>query len=74
MFTQKDQENLIELLNAVAKKAKFQDMEVADMIKFVKLLNWAQTDLLPKMDKAQFEVISTKGPEELQAKPKKATK
>ena len=61
MFTDKDKENLIRLLNLVAQKASF-TVEVKEMIEFVKLLNWAQVDLLPKIESKTFEVTDVKIP------------
>ena len=48
-FKEEDLQNLINYLNFVAKKAKFNDISVEDNIKFFKMLNSIQVDLLPKI-------------------------
>jgi hypothetical protein len=58
-FADKDSANLVEMLNFVATHAKF-TFDVKDMLKFAKLLNWAQTDLLPKIEAHKVEILSVK--------------
>ena len=59
-FSEQDSEKIVEFLNFVAQKAKFQELEVKDAIRLTKLLNWFQTDLLPKIDAHKFEILSVK--------------
>jgi len=59
-FTDRDTEKLVELLNFIALHGKFNGLEVKQILQFTKLLNWAQTELLPKVDAHKFEVISVK--------------
>jgi hypothetical protein len=47
-FSEQDSEKLVELL------------DVKSCIKFTKLLNWCQVELLPKIDAYKFEVVSVK--------------
>lgn len=61
-FTSKDTERLVELLNFVATKAEFNKLDVKAVLQFTKLLNWAQTDLLPKIESHKFEVVSLQEP------------
>lgn len=67
-FTAKDVEKLVELLNFVATKAEFSKLDVKAILQFTRLLNWAQTDLLPKIESHKLEVIALHEPK------KKATK
>lgn len=69
-FTSKDTERLVELLNFVATKAKFSELDVKAVLQFTKLLNWAQTDLLPKIESHKFEVVALHEPKK---KPKAKT-
>jgi hypothetical protein len=48
-FEEKDKENLVEFLNFIAKKAKF-EVDVQEVIKFHGLLSWAQQSLLKKIN------------------------
>lgn len=66
-FTDKDSEKLVELLNFVANHAEFNRLDVKKVLSFTKLLSWAQTDLLPRIDAHKFEVLSVKeaSPEKL---------
>lgn len=68
-FTKKDVENLVNLLNTVARNATFK-LSTNDAISYVKLLNWAQTDLLPKVESHILEVKAVHLPPE-PPKPKK---
>jgi hypothetical protein len=61
-FTSKDSEKLVELLNFVATKAEFSKLDVKAVLQFTRLLNWAQTDLLPKIEAHKFEVVSLQEP------------
>ena len=59
-FNEKDAEKLVGLLNFIAKNAKFKDLDVSQVIEFFRLLNWAQTDLLPKVEANIFQVENIK--------------
>lgn len=59
-FTSKDSENFVSLLNFAATKAVFNGVTMQQMIDFSRLLNWAQTSLLPKIDAHIFEVLHIK--------------
>jgi hypothetical protein len=59
-FSEQDSEKLVELLNFIATNAKFNNLDVKSCIKFTKLLNWCQVELLPKIDAYKFEVVSVK--------------
>jgi len=63
-FTSKDVEKLVDLLNTVALQAKFKDLEVKDIIKVYGLLNWAQKDLLVKIESNIIEIKSIRKLEE----------
>ena len=56
-FKQEDKEKVIEFLNFVAKKAKFDGLSVQDSIDLVKLLTFMQQTLLSKIDSNVLEVI-----------------
>lgn len=62
-FTSRDVENLVQLLNFVATNAKFSNLDVKSILQFTRLLNWAQTDLLPKIETHKFEVDALHTPE-----------
>jgi len=59
-FTQEDEERTVELLNFIATHAEFKSLSVKQVLQFTKLLNWAQTQLLPKVSAHQFEILSVK--------------
>ena len=61
-FTSKDVERMVELLNFVATHGKFDGLSVKTVLQFTRLLNWAQTDLLPKIETHKFEVVSVTQP------------
>lgn len=71
-FTSKDTEKLVELLNTVALQAKFKDLDVKEIIRIYGLLNWAQKDLLIKIESNIIEVKSIRKLEE--EKPAKKAK
>jgi hypothetical protein len=54
-FNQSDKEKLIDFLNIVASKAKF-DMNTNEIIKYYHLLSYVQKELLPKIDENIMEV------------------
>lgn len=55
-FTKEDHQKLIDFLNFVAKNAKFNEIQVKEMIEFVKLLGHVQ-NLVPKVEANILEVI-----------------
>jgi len=55
-FTDKDAEKLVSLLNFIATNATFDNLKVKDVIAFHRMLNWAQTELLVKVQANVFEV------------------
>lgn len=57
-FTDKDTEKFVSLLNFVATHAEFNKLNVERILGFTRLLNWAQTDLLPKLEAHKFEIVS----------------
>lgn len=59
-FSDKDTEKFVMLLNFVATHAEFSKLTVQKCIEFTKLLNWAQADLLPKIEAHKFEVVAIK--------------
>lgn len=61
-FSDKDVEKLVSLLNFIATNAVFNNLKVKDVIAFQRMLNWAQTDLLPKVEANIFEIQEVKHP------------
>lgn len=61
-WSDKDKEKIVELLNFIAVKAKF-EMDVKECIKFYGLLNWAQQELIRKIDMSILEVKAIREPE-----------
>lgn len=59
-FSEKDSEKVVEFLNFIATNAKFDGMDVKKVIQFTKMLNWMQTDLLPRIEAHRFEILSVK--------------
>ena len=59
-FSKEDSDKLVEFLNFVATSAEFNKLTVKRVLDFARLLNWAQTSLLPKIDAHIFEVVSVK--------------
>jgi hypothetical protein len=55
-FTDKDAEKLVGLLNFVATNATFDKLKVKDIIAFNRMLSWAQTELLIKVQANVFEI------------------
>ncbi len=72
-FTDKDISNAVEYLNFVATHAEFNKLSVKSLLSFTKLLHWAQTELLPKMEAHKFQIKSFTPAPEPEAK-KKSTK
>lgn len=58
-FNEDDKKKVIQYLNIVAKKARF-NVDTQELIEYYKLLNYMQTALLPKIDTNIFEVKSIK--------------
>lgn len=54
-FTEEDQKKVIEFLNFVAKKAKF-EMDTQEVISYFKSLSYMQQELLPKINANILEV------------------
>ena len=54
-FTDADKEKVIQFLNLVAEKAKF-EMNTQEVINYFKLLSFMQKELLPKIDSHIFEI------------------
>lgn len=72
-FNEKDKEQLIEFLNFIANKAEFNKMNTNEIIKYFRLLNFMQTQMLPKVDSNIMEikrVIEAKNKEDLPDLPK----
>lgn len=58
-FNEDDKKKVIQYLNLIAKKARF-NMDTQELIDYYKLLNYMQVELLPKIDANIFEVKSIK--------------
>jgi ABC-type uncharacterized transport system ATPase subunit len=72
-FKDDDKEKVIEFLNFIAEKAVFNGLKVQDNIKFFRLLNHMQTQILPKIEANILEIKKiTEAPKE--EPKKKATK
>lgn len=71
-FSENDKINIIKLLNIVAKHASF-NMNTQEIIEYHKLLNYAQMELLPKVEAHILEVKKLHKPVE-NKKPSKAAK
>jgi len=56
-FTKDDKEQIIEFLNRVAKYAKFNDMDMQEVIEFYKNIAFMQKVLLPKIDSNILEFV-----------------
>lgn len=54
-FKEEDKEKVIKFLNIIAKKAKF-EMNTQEIIEYFSLLNYAQKELLPKINDHIFEI------------------
>lgn len=54
-FTEEDQKKVIEFLNFVAKKAKF-EMDTQEVISYFRSLSYMQQELLPKINANILEV------------------
>lgn len=73
-FTDKDLSNAVEYLNFVATHAEFNKLSVKSLLSFTKLLHWAQTELLPKMEAHKFQIKSFTPAPEVPKKPSKKAK
>lgn len=62
-ITEQDIANAAKLLNFVATKAEFK-LNTAEVISYYHLLNWAQTQLIPKLEANVFEIKQVKAPKE----------
>jgi len=71
-FNEKDKEKVIEFLNIVAQKAKF-EMNTQEIIKYFSLLSHMQKEILPKINDNILEIKRVIEPKE-ESKPKKGKK
>lgn len=55
-FTEKDKEKLIEYVNFISTKAKFDDFTTQDAIKYFGMLTFIQKQLIPKVEANIFEM------------------
>ena len=69
-FNEDDKNRLVEFLNIIAKKAKF-EMNTSEVIKYYGLLSFMQQELLPKIDANIMEIVKIVEPE---AEPEKKSK
>lgn len=60
-FTEEDKQKIVEFLNIVAKKAKF-EMDTKEIIEYFKLLNYMQATILSKIDENILEVVKIHTP------------
>lgn len=58
-FSEEDKKKVVQYLNMVAKKAEF-NMNTQELIEYYKLLNYMQSELLPKIEANVMEVKSIK--------------
>ena len=56
-FSEEDKEKLVEFLNMVATKAKF-EIDTKEVIQYFKLLSYMQQTILPKINSHILEVIA----------------
>ena len=70
-FTEEDKNKLVELLNFIAKKATFDGWKTEDTIQHFKLLSYAQTVLIPKIE---ANILEIKQVIQLNKEPEKAEK
>lgn len=54
-FTEEDKKKLLDFVNIVASKAKF-EFNTTEVIKYFKLLSFIQQELLPKVDANIMEI------------------
>lgn len=78
-FKKEDKDKVIEFLNFIAKKAKFDDLSIQDSIDLVKLLTFMQQTLLTKIDSNILEVVRVVEPKKeetstTQVEPKKQSR
>lgn len=55
-FKEEDKQRIIEFLNFIAEKAQFNGLTIADNIKFFKLLNHMQMQIIPKIEANILEI------------------
>ena len=58
-FSEEDKGKVVDFLNMIVKHGRF-DMTTLDIIKYFKLLNFMQTDLIPKIDQNVLEIVKYK--------------
>ena len=71
-FSEDDKKKVVEFLNLVAEKAKF-DLNTSEIIKYYGLLSYFQKELLPKIDANILEIVKVVEPEII-TETKKASK
>ena len=62
-FKEEDKKKVVEFLNHVARHGKFTH-NVQELIEFYKLLNFMQTEILPKIDANILEITKVVEPKE----------
>ena len=62
-FSDEDKNNFIALLNMVTKHASF-NLTTDEIIKYYKLLNYVQTQLLPKIEDNIFKIEKVTNPKD----------
>lgn len=55
-FNDEDKQKMVEFLNFIANKAEFK-LNTQDVIKYFRLLNHMQSQILPKIEKNVLEVV-----------------
>ena len=69
-FSEEDKKKVIDFLNLISSKAKF-ELDTNEVISYFKLLSYMQQELLPKIDSNIMEVIKVVEPEKKDNKGKK---
>lgn len=57
-FTERDKENALKFLNKVAERAKFDGLQVKEIIDIFGLLAWAQKELIAKIEANILEIVA----------------
>lgn len=55
-FNEKDMERLVSFINSVAKRAKFDNMSIQEVIELYNQLSFIQKEFLPKLERNLLEV------------------
>lgn len=61
-FKEDDKKKLVDFLNFVAKKAKFSDLDIKEVIEFYGLLSFCQQTLMKKINDHIVEVVKIHEP------------